>query len=378
MTVRWGLVGAVILICSFVVGCSSVPLKRPQSLPDYAMSVTTADGWDLSLFRRRPAGKEVHGTPVLLVPSVGMNRMSFTAEGSDLAGYLSVHGFDVWLLDVRGSVSSRSPDHVTWAKSAWTFSDLLNHDVPAAVEAIVGETGRDGVAWVGHGLGAHLGAKYAAANPGRVTALVGLGLAGNCAYPTQAQKRMSAGGGLAAGGRGVPLRALGRAVSTTLHLAPDTPLLHSFFNESNVSTEAVANFAGEGLEDIPRSLLNELEVWCAGEEAPTDFFSGDFSTAAAPALFLSGRVDPLAPAWAVQAAWETWGATEKEAVILGEGWGQAHDYGHLALVLGDGVRDEVFPLILDWLVAERASGGGAEEDVPSYPAGGASEAAPVP
>ena len=67
-------------------------------------------------------------------------------------------------------------------------------------------------------------------------------------------------------------------------------------------------------------------------------------------------------------------------MILGEGWGQAHDYGHLDLVLGDGVRDEVFPLILDWLLADSSSGGEGEgeEDVPARPgdAASAEETAP--
>lgn len=377
MRLRLLVLGSLVLICSVGSGCSTVRLKKLGSLPDYAMSVTTEDGWSLALFRRKPQERGAHGTPVVLVPSVGMNRLSFTSKGSDLAGYLSLQGFDVWLLDVRGSVSSKPPSRANSTKSTWVLSDVVDEDLPAAVDAIERETGRRGVAWIGHGLGAHLGARFAAANPGRVTSLVGLGLTGSCNHPTRLQRRLGREVGLAPSRR-VPLRSMGRLLSKTLHLAPDTRILHSLFNEANVSTEAVAELASGGLEDIRTPVLRELEAWCGVEGAADTFFSADFSGATAPALFLAGRVDSLAPAWGVQAAWESWGTQQKKLVVLGQGWGQAHDYGHLDLVLGDGVRDEVFPLILDWLLAERPTGGASEGDGPSPRGGGASEAATTP
>jgi len=164
----------------------------------------------------------------------------------------------------------------------------------------------------------------------------------------------------------------------TLHLAPDTPMLHSLFNEANVSAEVVASLAAGGLEDIRAPLLDELAVWCGEGQGVGSSFAGDFGAPSVPALFVAGRVDALAPPWAVQAAWERWESADKQFVVLGEGWGQAQDYGHLDLVLGDGVRDEVFPLILDWLGAARPSGDAARGGVPKHPDGEASEAAQGP
>lgn len=357
--------------------CAARPLQSPETLPDYALSVVTDDDWTLTLFRRSPQGQHPHADPVLLVPSVGMNRHAFTSVGSDLADFLTDQGFDVWIMETRGSVSSRAPNPAAWRASSWTADDLLNHDVPAAVNAILERTGRGKLWWIGHGFGAHLGARYAELEPHKVLGLVGLGLAGDCSFPTRFQRRLGHPPGRVPGSRKVGLRSMGRALAPALHLAPDTNALHALFNESNVSIEVVAALAATGLEDVGASVMDDLARWCGAAEGAAPFLTGDFSRATAPLLLLSGRVDPLAPPWASRAAWRSWGASDKDFVILGEGWGQAYDYGHLDLVLGDGLREEVFPLMVDWMSARAARGPSAEE-VGSPQGGGASEAGAAP
>jgi len=358
-------------------GCAARPLKSPETLPDYALSVITDDDWTLTLFRRSPHGEHPHADPVLLVPSVGMNRHAFTSVGSDLADFLAEQGFDVWILETRGSISSRGPDSGVRQASDWTIEDLLDRDVPAAVNAILNRTGRSSLWWIGHGFGAHLGARYSEVEPDKLLGLVGLGLAGDCSFPTRFQRGLGQPPGLVPGSRKVALRSMGRAIAQALHLAPDTNALHALFNESNVGIEVVAALAATGLEDVGASVIDDLAGWCRAGDETAPFLAEDFSHATTPLLLLSGRVDPLAPPWAGRAAWRSWGASDKDFVILGEGWGQAYDYGHLDLVLGDGLREEVFPLIGDWMSARRASGPGAE-GVDSHQGAGASEAGAAP
>jgi pimeloyl-ACP methyl ester carboxylesterase len=366
-----------LLAVLLLAGCAAVPLKSPDTLPDYALSVVTDDDWTLTLFRRGPHGDHPHADPVLLVPSVGMNRQAFTSAGSDLVDFLAEQGFDVWILETRGSVSSRGPNSGVWQASDWTTEDLLDRDVPAAVDAILSRTGRGSLWWIGHGFGAQLGARYSERQPDKLLGLVGLGLAGDCSFPTQFQRGLGHPLGLVPGSRKIPLRSLGRAVAQALHLAPDTNALHALFNESNVGVEVVAALAATGLEDIGASVMDDLARWCRPGAEAASLLADDFSGATTPLLLLSGRVDPLAPPWAGRAAWRSWGASDKDFVILGEGWGQAYDYGHLDLVLGDGLREEVFPLIGDWMSARRASGPGAE-GVDSRQGAGASEAGAEP
>jgi len=348
-------IGTWLLVSLLLGGCASAPLKGIDTLPDYALRVSTEDGWELSLFRRPAQGDGAAGLPILLVPSVGMNRRAFTSVGSDFAEFLAGQGFDVWIFESRGSVSSQPPDRAVWRRAEWNVNDLLTQDVPAAVDAILKATGRDSVFWLGHGLGAHLGARYAEVRPEQIAGLIALGLGGDCDFPTRFQRRFASPSGLVPPSGKLAFRNLGRVLAPTLHPAPDLNGLHALFNEANLSIEVVASLAANGLEDIGVSVAEELQAWCGAAAPVPQFFGDDFTRLETPVLFLAGGVDPIAPAWAVRTAWESWGALDKELVILGEGWGQAYDYGHLDLILGDGLRDEVFPVIGDWLAARAES-----------------------
>jgi pimeloyl-ACP methyl ester carboxylesterase len=358
-------------------GCASSPLKMPSSLPHYELRVATEDGWELALFRLEQRPGPASGQPIVLAPSVGMNRLAFMARGSNLAEHLSGLGFDVWIFEARGSQSSRPPDPAVWRRSQWTVDDIVSLDVPAAVETILNTTGRDALFWLGHGLGAQLGVEQAKAHPDQIAGIVGLGLAGDCSFPTRFQRRFSAGGGVVPPRGPIALRFLGRTLAPTLHLAPDTDGLHALFNEANVGVEVVSTLAAEALEDISAGITKQLQGWCAeGNASATQLVRSTFGPAAVPVLLMAGRVDSLAPPWAVQTAWNNWGGSDKELIILGEGWGQAYDYGHLDLILGDALRDEVFPLIEDWLLARTSVAADEDEVSLGEEAAAATESAP--
>lgn len=365
--------GAALLL----VGCIGRPHAQPSTLPDYALAVDTPDGWTLSLFRWPAGGQDGapgQGTPVLLVPGTGMNRWAFTTPGSDLATHLSEQGFDVWIVEVRGSVSSTPPDRSTWRRGDWSIDDFARTDVPAALARIREETGRDEVFWVGHSLGAILGAIVLQEHPDAVQGLVGLGLAGDFAEPNALHRRGAAAGGLIPKTGPVATRALGKSLAPLVHLAPDSQTLHSLFNEENVPAEVAAAVAREGIENVGAGTARQLLSWAQQGHITSLDGTTDYSVGMAdidvPALLVAGRVDHVSTAWSVLAAYDRWGSTDKEFVVLGQGWGQQFDYGHGDLILGDGLEREVFPKIAAWLAA-RISGveGGAA---------GASEATPGP
>jgi polyhydroxyalkanoate synthase len=80
----------------------------------------------------------------------------------------------------------------------------------------------------------------------------------------------------------------------------------------------------------------------------TDLVAG-MSRIQTPALFMVGEADQLAANGAIQAAYEAFGSTEKKLVVLGKQHGQRDEYGHMTLLLGGYVYEEVFPQITDWL-----------------------------
>ena len=68
-----------------------------------------------------------------------------------------------------------------------------------------------------------------------------------------------------------------------------------------------------------------------------------------PALVIAGRGDQIAPVDRVLATYEALGSPEKRFVIAGRSTGFSADYGHVDITLGDHVREELFPLIRDWV-----------------------------
>ncbi|MHA1568969.1 MAG: hypothetical protein ACTSXZ_05830, partial [Alphaproteobacteria bacterium] len=51
----------------------------------------------------------------------------------------------------------------------------------------------------------------------------------------------------------------------------------------------------------------------------------------------------------VLAAYESFGSKEKKFVVLGRAHGHQGDYGHMTILIGPHVAEEVFPEIVAWL-----------------------------
>ena len=71
----------------------------------------------------------------------------------------------------------------------------------------------------------------------------------------------------------------------------------------------------------------------------------------APALFMAGPRDLLAPPDAVKDAYDAVSSADKRFVILSRAQRSTVNYGHFDMLLGTHARTDVFPVIRDWLVA---------------------------
>jgi len=328
------------LICAFVPRTALGDGLLPTT-------VTTPEGWSLTLFHSPARGPAGNSRPVLLVPSAGMNRLSFTSEGSDLVAVLNSSGFDVWILERRGSVSSTPPKAGREPSPDITSTDALAADVDAVVSHILSATGERSLFWIGHGLGAHEGVLFALRQPDKVRGLIGLGLAGGAKGSSSFPRRITGKRSLLSSRTKTRFRNWGRAFAGGMHLAPDTNDLHTLFNEPNVSVEVVSQIAASGLEDIPLEVAREVQRVFSGQE--TVFDEAGLRGATVPLLLVAGRVDPIAPPASSLPLYELWGDSDKDFRTLGEGWGETYDYGHLDLILGDSLRDEVFPDLVSWM-----------------------------
>jgi pimeloyl-ACP methyl ester carboxylesterase len=315
---------------------------------DALVFASTGDGWRLALARRRPRGRE-RRPPVLLCHGLSVNRFSVDSgiDRYSLAAALSRAGFDCFSLDLRGHGDSH-PGRAD-APRRWTFDTYLAEDVPAALGAVREATGEDRVLWVGHSLGALLGMAACQAYPDRVAGLVGL--AGPVHFEAGGDLRRAMRWGLLVNGRWNHF--LGRAV------APFAGLTHPqaaeiAVNGRNVERPVFRRLLANAIEDVPREVFAQLKGWVREDAFRSADGAVDYRERLAscrqPALFVSATRDGLAPPAVVLAAFERWGG-EKAYWNAGLADGLSADYGHSDLIFGRRAPEEVFPRVLEWLLA---------------------------
>ncbi|XP_053202654.1 lipase 3-like [Panonychus citri] len=114
-------------------------------------NVTTSDGYIITIYRI--INPTFNGTklprPFLLVPGAFWSCPVFLANQKDKQGslgyYLADRCQDVWIINPRGSVYSRNHTHYKPSENRkyynYTYFDIGEKDIPAAVELIKSETG---------------------------------------------------------------------------------------------------------------------------------------------------------------------------------------------------------------------------------------------
>ncbi|HEY5952466.1 MAG TPA: hypothetical protein VIV40_43505 [Kofleriaceae bacterium] len=73
-----------------------------------------------------------------------------------------------------------------------------------------------------------------------------------------------------------------------------------------------------------------------------------------PVLFIAGTLDPLGRIEGVRAAFESWGAADKQLIVLGREHGARSDYSHGDMILTAHAADEVFEPIARFLAPAAA------------------------
>ncbi|MCA9527281.1 MAG: alpha/beta fold hydrolase, partial [Myxococcales bacterium] len=126
--------------------------------PDERHFVETADGWRIALARVRPtAAGPAHGEPVVCFPGLACNGRLFDFDREhSLARHLAGLGFDVWMIDPRGTGASERPGFFGRG-FGYGFGAYAHQDAPAAVQHVLRATGHSRVLWVGHSMGGLVG-----------------------------------------------------------------------------------------------------------------------------------------------------------------------------------------------------------------------------
>lgn len=316
---------------------------------DERHAVTTTDGFSLALFRYRPAAPAKDAEPVLLVHGLGANRFNFDAAADcSLAGYLAAQGFDVWLVDLRGSGASTAG---TW-RWAWTFDDHVDHDIPPVLAYICQVTGRRRVHWIGHSMGGMILYAHLLRTGGeRIASGVTLGSPVRFTQRPGGLHRLAALEPLVKLLPMVPAAAFGRLAAPLVGVVGPALLGHQM-NVANVDWAVIRKAYYNVASHLAPGVVAQFFAWMrTGDFAAADGFSyrDNLARITTPLFVVTGRGDRIAPPEDVREAFTAISSERKAYLELAGDAGFACDYGHLDLVFGRQAPAEVYPRISAWL-----------------------------
>ena len=275
--------------------------------------VTAADGTRLALYRVGEPGRP----PVILVPGTFSNHTFWLGtRGHGLAWTLAEEGFEAIVLDPRGHGGSDRP-----GGREWSFDHWGRLDVPAAIDAVAGEVESPRrPLMVGHSAGGAAILIALAGEPELRDAVAGVVALATPVPWLQRWRRLGAWTIRALS------RLLGRFPARRLGLGPEDEL-------TGVMDQWMSwNLAGsweshDGIDYV--SALEDVRV---------------------PILAMSGAGDTLfAPPEACRGLLAMVGSSDATYRLAGRETGFSEDFDHPGIVVSRAAREEVWPLLVDWL-----------------------------
>lgn len=311
--------------------------------------VTTEDGLEIGVWRYKPRNENPAGEPVLLVHGLGSNHRNLALDDENgLGQYLTERGYDCWAVDLRGRGASDSPE------SDWTFDDYVNYDLPAVIDFILETTGRDKLHWIGHSMGGMLYYALCGSTSYGDRIATGVTIASPVDFPRPSMLER-----LASLLHGLPLAArirttgiVSRFLITVMGLLPEG-FVHYLYNPDNIDPDTLLKAATLASAGTSSKVLTQFPKWFVenhwmGKNQRIDYRAG-VSSIDVPTLVIAGAVDKLSPPEHIKSGYDDLKAREKRFVLAGKISGYRHDYSHIDLVFGKYAREEIFPLIYDWL-----------------------------
>ncbi len=351
--------------------CVSYPIVRQEEeFKEYR--TRAADQWELAVSRLCKGSSQEQKfnriPPVILCHDLRVNDFIWSLDKENsLAGYLADKGVDVWTFSFRGFGKSRKVplrkgeswiSHLTAKKESSDvhFENWVNLDLPAIVDFVQKETGKDKVILIGHGFGANACAVYTAGGGGKNVArlvvlapilvnfylsdiMASVGME-ECplAYPDNETLRLKAGDII---------------LKDTYTPTADVYVERLFFNRDNIDQWQIYRLYSFAVDATPASLAKEYQDLLAkGVLMSADGkinYSDMVKKITVPTLIMAGWADNFAPAEASYHFFRHLAASVKEYVELSRSNLYKNDYGHWDLVIGKNCRREVYPAILNWI-----------------------------
>ena len=296
------------------------------------------DGWRSVVFHLPPAPGGA-GEPVVLSHGLGMAGDVFRyGAGPTLAQSLAAAGFSVYLLCHRG-------DRESLGRGAFSFDDIVERDIPAALRRVCQDSDSPRVHWLGHGFGGQLGLAWAGyAGGDRLATLTSLCAPVHFAPRSSQMVRWSLVARMIPAHWCFPARFVSRLLNPFVDGLGD---LMTCGASPPARVRGVMEFASS---DVPAGLVGQLMRWLE-VGSMTSLTGLDYVEALTgvdlPLLVLVGDADRVCPGESGEAAAVHWGGADKEVIRLEGG------YGHLDVLLGVNAAEEVFTPVIHWLDQRR-------------------------
>lgn len=316
--------------------------------------VETRDGWKLRLHRRLPAGRV--GEPVFFMHSLASNHLNFEVPpGHSIVDYLSAAGYDCWTFDSRACRDAIPPSRRNRYRA--TVDEILQFDIPAALDTIRRVTGYSQVHWVGHSMGGMLLYAYDIAFEAK-------GIASGVTY------------GAPPGFKGY------RHTSHTLLVQLDKiffPVLSGIFrglapyydiwrpkvrlvpiNWDNVHPKMRAREIFHAAEMPLPGIGAQMDYWASGN--PWTVCNGrvdvgnNLHRLRTPLLAIFAGSDPFISHERAKTFFEAIENPDKKMIYLSRATGGSANYNHVEIVFATESEREVFQPTLEWIQAHPISG----------------------
>lgn len=322
-----------------------------QTAPE-VLYTPTPDGWQLALHLWRGLGQR-RPHPVLMVHGLAANRKNLDLDDQlSIARAAQSHGYDVYLVDLRGAGLSRPPGGKARNTFQWGFGDFAVYDIPAAVEFVLNHSSADSLHGFGHSMGGMLLYAFAVSQPPELRSIVSVGspFVAEIRLAPRERRLLNMLTRFNPNRQGrLPLRKLfsagGRFIGFTGRLVDG-----SLLNASNIDQDLMGRLARESIDDVPQQLLREFATSIGRSEIADGPFSyeSELGRIAVPVLSLGGSVDRIAPPAAVRAAVRRIRSPDVRYREMGRRFGDRADYGHIDLLVGHHAPTEIYAPIIDF------------------------------
>ncbi len=361
-----------------VINPAPPPFFYPEQQHDYlfkkiakrSVQVITEDDITLTITHKYPRERTQNLYPVLCLPGLAETRFVLDqALGNSFVDYLALNGFDVYMAEMRGHGKSL---HLK-ERYNWNVQTFLDFDVPAIVNKVLEDSGKEKMLWVGHSMGGMLLLAY----------LISAGLnkdkniydasviRGGITIGSPVTFNLPSLIMLAMAYKGTPLSRLPyiptdflSSLLSVLGFALESPLTTHFWNYRNMELNNKILYLKDGLDNIAQGVMRDfMEYAMVGDFCSSDGklnYRENLYLIHSPLLNIGGMRDPLAGPEGQEIIYDNISSKDKELRIFGtHGYIRRDgerlkmkdhtDYGHVDLTLGKYSKDEVWPYMLNWL-----------------------------